>query len=295
MVVERETDKANEEAGKVATIQAEVQRQNEDAERDLVAAEPAIQAATAALDTLDRRDLGSCKTMATPPRGVGDVFSAVCVLLAGINQSVLVQRNGKVKDKDRSWDACKKSLLGNVNGLVDELKKFKGLIDQDCVPKVNFQEVRPYLLLEHFNEEAMNKKNSAAAGLVGWVKNIVTYYDIWLDVEPKRTKVVESTRQLESANAELAIVRERVDELQAQLDQLTSEYEQAEADKQEAVNTAERGQLKLELAQRLINALGSEEVRWVSGVERLRFEREPLVGDALVAAAFISCCSRVQS
>ena len=237
----------------------------------------------------------SCKTMATPPRGVGDVFSAVCVLLAGINQSVLVQRNGKVKDKDRSWDACKKSLLGNVNGLVDELKKFKGLIDQDCVPKVNFQEVRPYLLLEHFNEEAMNKKNSAAAGLVGWVKNIVTYYDIWLDVEPKRTKVVESTRQLESANAELAIVRERVDELQAQLDQLTSEYEQAEADKQEAVNTAERGQLKLELAQRLINALGSEEVRWVSGVERLRFEREPLVGDALVAAAFISCCSRVQS
>ena len=288
MVVERETDKANEEAGKVATIQAEVQRQNEDAERDLVAAEPAIQAATAALDTLDRRDLGSCKTMATPPKGVGDVFSAVCVLLAGINQSVLVQRSGKVKDKDRSWDACKKSLLGNVNGLLDELKKFKSLIDQDCVPKVNFQEVRPYLLLEHFNEEAMNKKNSAAAGLVGWVKNIVTYYDIWLDVEPKRTKVVESTRQLESANAELAVVRERVDELQAQLDQLTAEYEQAETDKREAVDTAERGQLKLELAQRLINALGSEEVRWVNGVERLRFEREPLVGDALVAAAFIS-------
>ena len=125
-----------------------------------------------------------------------------------------------------------------------------------------------------------------AAG--GRVENIVRYYDIWQDVEPKRIKVVESTRQLEAANSELAVVRERVNELQAQLRQLTSEFEQAEKIKREAVDIAEKGQLQLELAQRLINALGSEEVRWVQGVERFRFERDPLVGDALVAAAFIS-------
>jgi dynein heavy chain len=231
--------------------------------------------------------------MATPPKGVNDVFSAVCVLLAGINQGVVVQRNGKVKDKDRGWDACKKSLLGNVNGLVDELKKFKSLIDEDNVPKINFQEVRIYLAMEHFNEEAMKKKNSAAAGLVRWVENIVAYYDIWLEVEPKRLKVVESTAQLEVANAELALVQERVDQLQEQLAQLTSEYEQAEKDKWEAVKTAERGQLKLELAQRLINALGSEEVRWAQGVDRLHHQRDPLVGDSLVAAAFISCGARI--
>ena len=75
--------------------------------------------------------------------------------------------------------------------------------------------------MDHFNEDAMNKKNSAAAGLVKWVENIVRYYDIWQDVEPKRIKVVESTRQLEAANSELAVVRGRVNELQAQLRQLT--------------------------------------------------------------------------
>ena len=147
--------------------------------------------------------------------------------------------------------------------------------------------------MEHFNEEAMKKKNSAAAGLVRWVENIVAYYDIWLEVEPKRLKVVESTAQLEVANAELALVQERVDQLQEQLAQLTSEYEQAEKDKWEAVKTAERGQLKLELAQRLINALGSEEVRWAQGVDRLHHQRDPLVGDSLVAAAFISCGARI--
>ncbi len=40
--------------------------------------------------------------------------------------------------------------------------------------------------------------------------NNVEYYDIWLDVEPKRIKVQESTEKLSKANAELAIVREQV-------------------------------------------------------------------------------------
>lgn len=42
----------------------------------------------AALDTLDKKDLGTCKTMAKPPPGVGDVFSAVVVLMAGVNPQV---------------------------------------------------------------------------------------------------------------------------------------------------------------------------------------------------------------
>ena len=35
---------------------------------DLALAEPAIEAAMKSLDTLDKKDLGNCKTMATPPK-----------------------------------------------------------------------------------------------------------------------------------------------------------------------------------------------------------------------------------
>lgn len=58
------------------------------------------------------QDLGECKTMGTPPKGVDDVFAATMVLLAGTSPSVITTKAGKVKD--RSWDAAKKQLLGEV-------------------------------------------------------------------------------------------------------------------------------------------------------------------------------------
>ena len=83
-------------------------------------AEPAVEAAMAALNTLDKKDLGEAKTMAKPPAGVDDVFAATMVLLAGVHPNVVIQKNGKVKDM--SWDACKKQLLGSIPEYIEFLK-----------------------------------------------------------------------------------------------------------------------------------------------------------------------------
>lgn len=66
---ETEKEKAEREKAKVLELQERVQAEAQDAQNDLAAAEPAIMAAMAALDTLDRKDLGMCKTMANPPPG----------------------------------------------------------------------------------------------------------------------------------------------------------------------------------------------------------------------------------
>jgi hypothetical protein len=34
------------------------------------------------------------------------------VLLAGTNQNIIIQKNGKVREKERTWEASKKALLG---------------------------------------------------------------------------------------------------------------------------------------------------------------------------------------
>ena len=86
-------------------------------------AEPAVEAAMAALNTLDKKDLGEAKTMAKPPAGVDDVFAATMILLAGVHPNVQTQKNGKVKDK--SWDACKKQLLGSIPEYIEFLKGIK--------------------------------------------------------------------------------------------------------------------------------------------------------------------------
>lgn len=287
-IVEVENEKAKMEAAKVAEIQAEVAMKQADASADLAQAEPAVMRAMAALDSLDRRDLGNCKTMTKPPPGVDDIFGAVVVLLAGVNPNVVVQKNGRVRDKDRTWDAAKKALLGNVNGFLDELKGFKLSIDEGNVPDINWKEVRPYLLLEHFQPDIIEKRNSAAAGLCSWVINIINYYDIVQLVEPKRVALRIANDQLDAANAQLHKVQSVVAELQEKLDKLTLEFEVAEKSRLEAQAVAEKGKMRLELANRLTKALGSEKVRWAEGIERLHDEREYLVGDCLLAAAFIS-------
>lgn len=43
--------------------------------------------------------------------------------MATLSDNVVVSKQtGKVRDKDRTWDSVKKSLLGNINGFLEELK-----------------------------------------------------------------------------------------------------------------------------------------------------------------------------
>lgn len=58
--------------------------------------------------------------------------------------------------------------------------------------------------------------------------------------------------------------------MQAKLDQLTADYEAADQEMRNAKDEAERGKLKLELAARLIKALGSEKARWSEGIASLQ-------------------------
>lgn len=122
-IVELENEKVRIEEVKVETIQAEVSLKQADASKDLQQAEPALMRAMSALDSLDRRDLGNCRTMSKPPSGVEDVFAAVMVLLAGTNANIITQKNGKVREKERTWEAAKKALLGNVNTFMVSLAR----------------------------------------------------------------------------------------------------------------------------------------------------------------------------
>lgn len=285
-VVEVETAKAQVEAEQVAKIQAEVSVKQRDTEADLAKAEPAVEAAMGALDTLDKKDLGMCKTMGTPPFGVDDVFAATMVLLAGLYAPVVATKKGVVKD--RSWGAAKKQVLGNIPDYMQALKDIKEAVDNGSMPDINLKEVRPYLDMEHFNPEIILTKNSAAAGLCNFVINIVTYRDIVVTVEPKRKALAEANAQLEAANSRLKQVNELVAELEAKLAVLTTELNAANKEKQDALDTVARGQKKLDLAQRLTTALAAENERWAVNVEVLKANRALLTGDVLMATAFIS-------
>ena len=156
------------------------------------------------------------------------------------------------------------------------------------MPDVNWREIRPLLALDHFNVETILGKNPAAAALTDFVLNIVNYYDIVVTVEPKRIALAEAKETLAAANTKLKEVQDKVHDLQMKLTKLTRELDEATKSKLEAEAIVAKGKMKLDLAQRLIKALSSENVRWNKGVGALKESRTNLIGDALLSAAFIS-------
>lgn len=284
--VDYETGKAEIEANEVAIIQEEVEKKQKSTQEDLEKALPAVENAMAALDSLDVKDLQACKGMQKPPPGVDDIFAATMCLLANVLPSVTVQKNGKVKDRD--WGAAKKQCMGDIKAYLEALKGLKPLIDDGTINKINFKETEPYLALEHFDPEIIKGKNQAAAGLCSFVINIVTYYNIVTTVEPKKKALKEANETLAAATTRLSEVNEKVRTLQEKLAALEAELKDANETKQAAEDSVNKGQMKLGLATRLTSALASENERWAINVVKMREDATLLMGDVLLASAFIS-------
>ena len=118
--------------------------------------------------------------------------------------------------------------------------------------------------------------------------NIVKYHDTIVSVEPKRQALANANERLAAANEKLQSVNAHVADLAAKLKKLTDEYDAANTAKLAAIHEVEQGQLRLDLAQRLTGALGSEKVRWAEEAVKLEEKAQYLTGDVLLASAFIS-------
>ena len=157
------------------------------------------------------------------------------------------------------------------------------------LPPANVAVVKKdYLSNPEFDPTIVANKSKAAAGLCTWVVNIVKFWDVIQEVGPLRKQLEDAKMQLETATIQLNEVQEIVRKLNAELAQLNKEFQEAEDDKQRAINEAERCARRLNLAQRLISALGSENERWAQSIVVLDGNIKVIVGDVLLAAAFIS-------
>uniref|UniRef100_A0A8C3IZU9 DYH9 protein n=1 Tax=Chrysemys picta bellii TaxID=8478 RepID=A0A8C3IZU9_CHRPI len=260
---------ADEEEQKVALITQEVKQKQKDCEEDLAKAEPALAAAQAALNTLNKNNLTELKSFGSPPSAVSNVTAAVMVLMAP---------GGKVP-KDRSWKAAKVS-MARVDGFLDSLIHFdKENIHENCL-----KAIQPYLQDPEFNPEFVTSKSYAAAGLCSWVINIVRFYEVYCDVEPKR-------QALNKANAELAAAQEKlanIKHLNENLAKLTAKFERATSDKLKCQQEAEATACTISLANRLVGGLASENVRWAEAVKDFKEQESTLCGDVLLITAFVS-------
>ena len=89
--------------------------------------------AEAALDTLNKKDLGETKSLKKPPPGVDDITAVVIILLEG-------------NPKDKSWSAATK-LMNNVDKFMERLRTFKAVIDDGKVGATRLPRARATCML----------------------------------------------------------------------------------------------------------------------------------------------------
>ncbi|XP_053089780.1 dynein axonemal heavy chain 11 isoform X1 [Pangasianodon hypophthalmus] len=258
----------------VAAIKAEVTQRQRDCEDDLIKAEPALEAATAALDTLNKVNLTELKTFPNPPEAVTNVMAAVMVLLAP---------RGRVP-KDRSWKAAR-AFMGKLDDFLQALVYYdKEHIPEQCLSTVK----QEYLSNPDFHPDHVRTKSYAAAGLCAWTINIVRYYEVYCQIVPKRQALSQANTELDNATAKLLTIRKKLDDLDRHLQSLTAQFERAAAEKLHCQEEVTRTRQTIELASRLVGGLQSENVRWSEAALELEAQQKTLCGDVLVAAAFVS-------
>jgi dynein heavy chain len=102
--------------------------------------------------------------------------------------------------------------------------------------------------------------------LANWVINIIRYNDIFVQVVPLKREAEESKALADLKAEELREVEEQVAEIVAKVNALKADLAAAEAKKQAVVDQANALQSSLDLANRLVNGLADENVRWSNNV-----------------------------
>ena len=247
-----------------AAVTASIQ---EDAQKDLDRALPALKSALQALKGLDKKDITEMKSFANPPKAVKTVLEAVCVLL------------GQKTD----WDTAKKVMTDST--FMEKLKKY----DKDNIkPNIISKLRNHYLDHPDFQIDTVTKVSKAATSLCMWAHAMIIYDEVAKEVEPKRKKVKEMNKILADANEVLA---KKQADLKGVLDRvalLKRTCDDTVAEKKRLADEADITVERLERAEKLTVGLADEFIRWKDGVTKMKAEEKYLIGDAFLAAAGIS-------
>ena len=271
--VGKEKEVADGEEKKVAKINEDVSKKQRDCERDLAKAEPALKAAGEALNTLNKANLTELKSFGKPPPIVVNVVAAVMVLTSPSNKI----------SKDRSWNVGK-NYMGKVDQFLESLITF----DKENIHDANLKAIQPYLADKEFDPDFVRSKSAAAAGLCSWAINIVRFYEVFCDVEPKRKALAAANAELAAAQEKLSKIKAKIKELDDNLAELTSQFEEATNAKLKCQQEADATTQTISLANRLVGGLASEKVRWAESVQMMKMEEKTLPGDVLMTASYLS-------
>jgi len=261
---------------------AEISAVKEDAERDLKEAQPALDAAVEALASITAKDIGGLKALKKPPDIIKRIFDTVLLLrMFPINKVGWIENKGEMV-LEGSYDLAVKMMSDSK--FLDALISFP----KDQINDETVELLMPYFASSDYSFEAAQKASGNVAGLCNWTKAMCTYHQIAVVVEPKIVSLRAAEGELKIAMKEKGQAEEKMAEVQANLDKMQKQFDEAMQEKQRLEDDAMSTQRKMDSANALITALGGEESRWTQQSQEFENQIQRLTGDCALASSFVS-------
>ncbi|KAF3061368.1 Dynein heavy chain, cytoplasmic [Daldinia childiae] len=249
--------------------EAEVASRREVVLNDLARAEPAVEEARASVSNIKRQHLTEVRSMGSPPQGVRLAMESVCALLG---------------HKITEWK--------NVQAIVRQDNFIASIVNFDNEKQMtkSLRTLMRTKFLNHqdFTYEKVNRASKACGPLVQWVEAQVNYSEILDRVGPLRDEVGQLEEQALQTKAEAKAVENTITSLEQSIATYKTEYAALISETQAIKAEMSRVQFKVDRSVRLLDSLSSERVRWEDGSKSFETQISTLVGDVLVAAAFLA-------
>lgn len=249
--------------------EAEVAERKQVVLGDLAKAEPAVEAAKASVSNIKRQHLTEVRSMNTPPQGVKLALDSVCTLIGH-----------KVND----WKAVQ--AVVRRDDFIASIINFDN--ERQMTKALRIKMRNEFLSNPEFTFERVNRASKACGPLVQWVEAQVNFAEILDRVGPLRAEVEQLEEQALQTKAEAKAIENNIAHLEESIATYKTEYAALISETQAIKTEMSRVQFKVDRSVKLLDSLSSERVRWEEGSKSFETQISTLVGDVLVAAAFLA-------
>jgi dynein heavy chain 1 len=271
-------DQGEAEQKKAGSIQMQAQLDKADKEiaarravvmEDLAAAEPAVAEAAKSVQNIKRQHLTEVRSMQNPPAGVKLALEAVCTLLG---------------HKIGSWK--------DIQAIVRRDDFIASIVQYDnekqmTAPLRNKMQ-KEFLSKEDFTFEKVNRASKACGPLVQWTAAQVNYSAILTRVGPLRDEVDQLEADAQKTKDKAKETMDLIKSLEESIAQYKMEYAALISETQAIKLEMSTVQFKVDRSVRLLDSLSSERGRWEESSKSFDSQIDTIVGDVLVAAAFMA-------